>query len=447
MSLRKIVEKWGGSQVRPMELYADLFRLGEGLLQREGEPPGLFKANPVIVGHSGGEGGRMHRKIMFEDTFAETLAEFQAYDWAFMAPVTYFGRVNAAGRQSKLWAFVFDLDGVNETRLNNLLSGAIDGGAYPVPQYVVLSGHGVHLYYVLEEPLDLYPGIKEQAKELKFALTRKLWNRYTSSVKAPQYQGINQGFRVPGSRTKPGARLKVCRAMRLSPHPCTVEELNGFVPEASRVDLSRRARRSAHTLAEAQELYPEWYERVVVGGAEPGQWAVKEDLYRWWLRQVRGGAAYGHRYFCVMCLAIFAAKCGIYDEERVRRDALSLVPYLDSLSPEHPFTEADALSALDCLDARYVKFPRADMAKLSGIDMPANKRNGRRQEVHLAGARAVQEVNDKFNGTNWRTGNGRKPKRDLVRDYARAHPGENHSQIARALGVSRTTVVKWIKGD
>ena len=59
-------------------------------------------------------------------------------------------------------------------------------------------------------------------------------------------------------------------------------------------------------------------------------------------------------------------------------------------------------------------------------------------------SRAVQEVNDRFNGTNWRDGNGRKPKADLVREYAAAHPDASHSAIARELGISRTTVIKWL---
>ena len=54
----------------------------------------------------------------------------------------------------------------------------------------------------------------------------------------------------------------------------------------------------------------------------------------------------------------------------------------------------------------YVTFPRDDIAKLSGLTMPVNKRNWRKQSVHLQGARAIQELNDRANGTNWREGNG-----------------------------------------
>lgn len=445
MSLRAVVEKWGGVSESPMDLYSDVFKLGEGWLQTDGEAPGEFKANPIAIGHAN---GRMHRKILFEDTFSDTLAEFQRMDWAFIAPVSYFGRHNTAERQSKLFAFVFDLDGVTDSKLNAFLSGAIDGGAYPVPQHIVLSGHGVHLYYVLETPLDLYPNIKAQAKELKYALTRKIWNRYTSTIKEVQYQGINQSFRVPGSHAKPGARLRVCAAMRLSEHPTTVGELNEYVPEESRMEVSRRwpARRLA--LEEAKSKYPDWYRRVLVDGGQPGQWVVKEDLYRWWLRQVETGATYGHRYFCIMALAIFAAKCGIYDEERVRTDALALVPFLNSVNPDHPFTEADALSALDCLDSRYVRFPRRDIEKLTGIEMAASKRNGLTQAQHLYLARRRKE-DMKAVGVPMKRPEGRPKdsgtKRAIVRDFAAAHPGMSHTEMARALGVSRPTVIKWLR--
>lgn len=443
--LSEVIEKWGGVEETPIDLYTDLFRLGEGLIQAEGEAPGQFKANPLIIGHSGGEGGRMHRKIMFEDTFAETLAEFQEMDWAFMSACTYFGRSNSAERQSKLYALVFDIDGVGDTNLNNLLNSAFsEAPAYPVPQHIVLSGHGMHLYYVLDEPLDLYPNIKTQVKELKYALTRRLWNRYTSTIEEPQYQGINQSFRVPGSRTKADAAIPRCLAYRLNSHPASIGELNAFVEERSRVDLGRRYRESKMTPSEAKEKYPDWYERVVEGG-QRGQWVVKRDLFEWWLRKVGEGATYGHRYFCIMALAIYAAKCGIYDRDEVKAAAMGLVPYLDGLSPDHPFTEADVDSALECLDGRYTTFPRSDIARLTDIEIPANKRNGRKQDVHLMGARAIQEINDRVNGTDWREGNGRKPKRDLIRAYAAEHPEASQREVAAALGVSKTTVNKWLK--
>ena len=124
------------------------------------------------------------------------------------------------------------------------------------------------------------------------------------------------------------------------------------------------------------------------------------------------------------------------------------MPTLEGLTKreDNHFTEDDALSAIGAYyDPIIHKLTRERIERRTAIGLPKNKRNGRKQDVHLAGARAVQEVNDRFNGTNWREGNGRKPKADLVREYAAAHPDANHSEIARALGISRPTVIKWLK--
>lgn len=440
--LEDVLKRYGAVEESPMELYEDVFRLGEGLIQRSGEPPGQFKANPIIIG---GSGGRVRRRVMFEDTFQETLEEFCGLEWAYMGGCTYFGRRNVSERQSKLCALIFDIDDVDDGRLNNLLYAAYSEivDVYPIPQHVVLSGHGIHLYYVLEEPLSLYPNVKTQAKELKYALTRRLWNRYTSGIEDVQYQGINQSFRVPGSRTKEGCERRVCKAFRLSTHPTTIEELNRFVPEESRVDVEARYRESRMTAEEARSRYPEWYERVVEGSVRE-QWVVKRDLYDWWLRRIASDeVSYGHRYFCVMALAVFAAKCGIYDKSKVREDAMGLLGHFNEVSPENPFTEDDIESALDCLDGRYATFPRRDLEKLTAIPMPANKRNGRKQKEHMAVMRAIQSVVDPEG--SWRNKRGAPTKRDLVRAYALEHPDANHSEAARALGVSRPTVIKWLK--
>ena len=109
-----------------------------------------------------------------------------------------------------------------------------------------------------------------------------------------------------------------------------------------------------------------------------------------------------------MTLAIYAKKCGISEEE-LRHDAFSLLEPYDDMSVEdiNRFTKDDVVCALEMFNEDYVTFPRDDIAKISGLTMPVNKRNWRKQPIHLQGARAIQEINDKANGTNWRKGNGR----------------------------------------
>ena len=461
MSLESVLLEYGAAEVSAMDVYSDIFRLGSGFIQTKGEPGGEHKANPIVLGEFGGE---MRRRILFEDTFEETLAEFQSADWAITNGLTYWGRANTAQAQSKMCAMIFDLDGQDDGGkcLKNFLHGCLNGEMqlYPTSQYVTLSGHNVYLYYVFEEPLSLYPNTKTQLKALKYALTDRMWNMHTSSIEKPQHQGINQGFRIIGGRTKLGTTV---RAFRLDAHPTTVGELNRFVADDCAVDLSKPFRDSKYTLEQARVLFPDWYERVVEGGDESRRpWFQKEDLYRWWLRRCatpwreegnlgdrhvsNAGVTYGHRYFAVMTLAIFAVKCGITDRERVKADAMSLLPLFNMIRADAPFTEADVDSALECLDLRYIRFPRKDLERITAMPMPPNKRNGRKMQTHLRMARSnLAILNEEAGRALQGRPRGSGTKRDAIREYAEAHPDANHSQIAKALGVSRPTVIKWLK--
>ena len=429
----------GCTPCSPMELYTEVFRLGRGVIQRSDEEPGQFKTNPIIIGF---DGKRMHREILFEDTFADTLEEFSRFEWAFVSGCSYWGRVNSGERQSKLFALIFDLDSVEPSNVRNFFSGA-KGTLYPAPNFLVESGHGLHLYYVLEEPLDLYPNTKTLVKNLKYSLTRTLWNRNTSQIPDPQYQGINQGFRIPGGRTKiPGRRAQ---AWRFSYEPVRIETLNNHVPRSERIDVSKRWPKTRMSLDEARERFPEWYERIVVRGEAKGVWKVKPALYEWWLNLLHQDSkvSYGHRYFCIMALAIFAAKCGILDRERVKADAMSLMGIMNEASSKHPFTEADVDSALECLDQRYARFPRHDIEKLTAIRIDPNKRNGRKQETHLRGARAIQDIDDP-EGT-WRNRDGAPTKESVVREWREQHPAGRKIDCHRDTGLSRVTIDKWWK--
>lgn len=459
LSLESVLLEYGAFEVSAKDVYSDIFQLGYGFIQTEGEPSGEHKANPIIVGSFGGhydedgklKGDRVRRRILFEDTFEDTLAEFSDANWAITNGLTYWGRANTADAQSKMCALIFDLDGQDDGTLTAFLYNCrSDYPIYPEPNYIILSGHNVHLYYVLEEPADLYPNTKSLLKDMKYRLTDRMWNKHTSREwEHPQHQGINQGFRVIGGKTKDGGTV---RAFAVNTHPFSLEELNGFLPSDQQVDLSKKWRETRYTLEQAKEKFPDWYEKVIVnGGHADGSWDAKEDLYNWWLRKIRGGASYSHRYFCLMALAIYAVKCGITDRNRVKADMESLVPFLDSIDPEHPFgNDHEVENALECLDLRYKKFPIKDLEKISGMAIPKNKRNYRKQPQHMEYLNGLRKMRRDVLGENEYENSGRPKgsgeKCELIRSYAREHPDANHSDIAKALGVSRPTVIKWLRG-
>lgn len=149
-----------------------------------------------------------------------------------------------------------------------------------------------------------------------------------------------------------------------------------------------------------------------------------------------------------MTLAIYAKKCDI-DEEELCRDAFSLLRPYDDMSVEdiNRFTKDDVVCALEMFNEDYVTFPRDDIAKLSGLTMPVNKRNWRKQSIHLQGARAIQEINDKANSTNWRKGNGRPIgsglAQDRVYEWRRQHPEGGKADCHRNTGLDPKTIRKW----
>ena len=81
--------------------------------------------------------------------------------------------------------------------------------------------------------------------------------------------------------------------------------------------------------------------------------------------------------------------------------------------------------------------------------IPKNKRNYRKQPQHMEYLNGLRKMRRDVLGENEYENSGRPKgsgeKRDIIRAYAREHPDANHSEIAKALGVSRPTVIKWLR--
>lgn len=390
----------------------------------------------------------------------------------FCAPVSYFGKSRVAANARFLHAFAIDLDGVGVQELKNMLKQFRNGRdpkfaadkwvSLPQPTFLVNSGTGFHLYYVLDQPIPLIPRIVPFVQEIKAMLTDYIWRDTVSTLEDVQHQGIYQPFRMPGTPTKlngkaAGSKIKdkyevvafVHNGEDGHPWRCSLDYLLGYAgvrggkDRAKLIELMRTAGRTP--IERAKKLWPEWYQARIVEGKAPGRWTCKRDLYDWWLGQVETKATDHHRYWCLNVLAAYARKCGIpYDE--LEADALALVPTLEGLTvrEDNHFTEDHALAAIEAYyDPIIHKLTRERIERRTAIELPKNKRNGRKQAVHLAIARTVQEFDDPDGA--WRNKDGAPTKADLVREYAAEHPDANHSEIARALGISRPTVIKWLK--
>lgn len=426
--------------VSPWAFYSELFPPGS--LQRSGAlGDGKYCAIGLRIADSHA------RRYSITDGLAGLEHLLGNSDFNLMAPVSYAGKTREHRNARQLFAVAFDVDGIVERRgphgLRNLLHQTERKSCpLPRPTYIVASGTGVHLYYFLDQPLPLWPDTLTQLDKLRHELTDRIWNRYVTDLHgSPQYESSCQGFRMVGTLCKDGRNRATAYRTGDS---VSLDYLNSFVSTSSRIGLRKR---SSMTLEQARKKWPEWYQAAVVERKEPRGWVCKRDLYEWWIRRIREGAVVGHRYYCLMCLAIYAQKCGIgYDE--LASDALALVPLLNSLGDvdgSEAFTAEHAMAAIEAYNKPRKRFPRKKIAYYSGIDIEPNKRNGRKRSEHLRRARAVQD-SDYPNG-EWRNVGGAPTKRNLVTDYAASHPGISVTEMAEALGISRTTVRKWMNNE
>lgn len=414
----------------------------------------MWRYNPIIFYKDGGKA--RHRLMLLDDE--ETLTFLENREFAIMSPVTYVGRTNSYRNARYLYAFAIDLDGVSIHEVRALLRG-MTTGVYPVANIIVNSGHGVHVYYLLESPVGMYETRLNALNKMKAGLTRIVW--LVSKLDTPQVQSVVQGFRLPGTKTKFG---KLIRAFWNRTAPLhTLDELNGFlgIYKLSDDEIGQLKERHPHnparvTLEEAKKRWPEWYASRVIGRNRVGKkWNINRGLYDWWLAKLRDGSevTVHHRYWCVLTLVVYAVKCGIPREE-VMNDALALVPAFDRKTEtvDNPFSEDDVKDAMRAYDEQYCKWPLRVIETTTGIRIERNKRNGRKQDFHLGIARASRDYQCKVRGmTKWDDNRGRKKSTRensdfamIVSEWQEQHPGcKNKSLCARETGLTRPTVHRW----
>lgn len=438
----------GYEEIKPVDFYRDLFPVGTFEKEKDYDLEhniGKGKPNGIMVRLNVKEGRK--QRLIFDDL--ETIEYEIGNENVILSPIGYFGRSRKNENAKVLYAMVFDLDGQDIEQLRDTLHQMKT--FIPKATYVVLSGHGLHLYYVFQEPIRLNQHVVRELNKLKTGLTKRIWNSYTSLVD-PQFQPIAQGFRMVGSASKLGKRYPV-RAYKVGGRT-TIQELVSYFPkdlkewDEYRINLDYAV---STPKEEAKELWPDWYRRRIELGQKPNRWYVKRALYDWWLKRLRGGEIkVGHRYFAIMTLGIYAVKCDIPFEE-LEKDAYSLLAPYEELTDDdsNHFTEEDIQTALKVYHDGAVNYPRDLIGKFAGVSMPVNKRNYREQSEHIRIMNAVKEVIYP-NGT-WRNKEGRPkgspnkayPKAEIIKQWRLNNPNGKKIDCHRETGITRPTINKW----
>lgn len=400
---------------------------------------------------------RFHRRIMLKDAWEQDYIDYiEGCELTLCSGLSYRSKSNLLEHAQHMNAMIFDLDGVGRSELVVLLQKIAVADKknpfrIPCPTFIVASGNGLHLYYVFEEPIDLFPNIKLQLKKMKDELTRKIWiYKATSQVKSVQVQGINQAFRMIGSiNGKYGTTVRAFKVGKKVP----LAYLNEFV--TNKVDITKKFKPAKMSKAEAQTTFPDWYQRVVIEHRPKKKWRLcdqkghkGDEIYQWWRKKIHLATG-GHRYFYMMCLAIFASKCDV-PREILKQDMLEAFNWLKT-NVEHKNEDGendeldlnDVRSAMEMYSRDFYGFKLDDIESVMDIrgQIQRNRRNFRNQTEHLKVMRAIQKVSDPDG--NWRNKNGAPTKKVEIAKYRNENPDATISEVSRALGISRPTVSKW----
>lgn len=451
------------TEVTPYEFYSDLF---PPATIESASDMSINKPNP-IVGLTRTDGDRTYVSNVIMFNSYSVLNEVYQNKFAVCSMCTYFGKKRTAKNAFTCNGICIDLDAVGQKELYNFLNRmGNDFNQFPVPTYINNSGHGIHVIYIFENPVPLYPNNIKLLQDLKKGLTTLLWwGGETSGIdgKHRQYQGIYQGFRMPGSHTKLAKEAKktkyIVRSWKVG-RKVNLDYLNSFLFENDKVSLeidwADPYETEGHTpLGLARTLWPEWYERRVIKKLPKGHYLQHRGLYDWWLNilQTSPEVREGNRYYCICVLFSMGLKAGV-DKKFIYADACDLIPYLNALTKTDEFTIEDVNAASKCYKDEFFRLSNKGIKSRTNIDpydyCTPIRRNGRTQEAHLKRARMekalkIEETADEIKKAYFRGGRPAHSgeKKNVVQEWKKMHPDGTITECARDNKLSRSTVYKW----
>lgn len=477
--------KQGYTEVTPMDFYRDIYPEEVLRADNKGSAKDEGMGRVQIVVHSNkkvmGSNEKGYAKPFFKDLSGlkraidksnETYELLEAAGdenfsvLCMLNPCTYYGKKTEAVYMYEVLALVVEIDSILGTEaagdppdrqdfrgLSNMFkqmrsvymarTNTVREPLLPSPTYIICSGHGVHLYYLFDEPIRVNRAfIPEQYNTLnsyKLALMRCIWNESSMITKKKlELQSINQRYRTVGTPTKNGS---VCRAFRFG-DKVSVNYMNSF------------CKRLKYTDPDTKQLVcaPEIYRLKPKTGGPTGKTVKYQKPYPRYgtmhrgaydkaLERIKYFAKEGLRYRMLYCLAATARMCHISEDE-LKQDAYSLLDFLDSKteSPDNRFTSYDIECALRNYSYPGPFMSRTTYEQLCHVECPApTKKNGRSKAEHMEYMRqrrkemAEQGLIDDMKCLNWWP----------TFAYRLLYPKGRKTDCIKESGSSKPTVYKY----
>ena len=151
----------------------------------------------------------------------------------------------------------------------------------------------------------------------------------------------------------------------------------------------------------------------------------------------------GNRYTSLMALTVIGYKCNIpFEEVKKDIDEIIIKWQIRPKSFEVRFHEEYRDRIDNMYSEKFKKVRKVQLEEWLGFQMnSSSKRNGRKQDVHLKRARAVQMID--YPNREWINKNGAPSKKDIVQQWRLEHPDGRKADCVRDTGLTRPTVYKW----
>lgn len=360
---------------------------------------------------------------------------------------TYFKEYVSKETAKDVYGFIIDMDnvwaGVLLTALQN--DWNTDKEKLPKPTYIVNSGTGLHLYFMLDTPIPHY---KCNAKAID-QLYRALAIQQTTSriYLKREVQWFGQDFRMAGSLNKYGWRNEAFKIGQ----KWNIDDLGRMV-----------GMKDVHFVRSGEPRIVQQVQRSPSKNRpKRSGWRCNPRFYNYTLERCRKETKEGSRYMSMCALTVIAWKCNV-PVDKVEQDLLSLIPTYNE-GATRQIKEKEIQHALRMYNEKAIMTPRQRLEEWIGWEyQPKTKRHSGKQVFHRKKSEDARKKG--LNNTNlevrgwavrdamypngeWRNTDGRPTMQHKIAAYQAAHPDATPKDCIAETGLSKNTVYRWWKDE
>ena len=335
---------------------------------------------------------------------------------------TYFNNWISKKSAKSLYTFIIDYDNAYSGVLLNALQNdwkSANGEPFPKPTYIVNSGTGLHLYFVMTEPIPVYHSMTQNIDKLYRALAIQQSRRVYVQT---QIQWFGQDFRCAGGLNKYDWENTVFRIGE----KWDIDDLGKAVGLEDVHFIRYGEKRQSKKTGRRKR-------QKIVG------WKTDRAFYDYALRNCKEKTTEGHRYLSMCALSVIAYKCGV-DQDELERDLESLLPVYNK-GAVRQIKPKEIQSAMKMYNEKAMATPRESLEHWQGWEYKPIKRNGLKRNQHLYLARRRKE-DMKALEIPLKAPEGRPDRRAEVIQWRSDHPEGKKADCIRETGLSKSTVYR-----